>query len=98
MGISWLIGISRDCYFMVVSLLAVISIIDIRDRYWYHLYQLSVYMYIYISGIGMGICFVAPRYRYSHGHTLARHLGVQSDLASVLDGITPLPAYGYMHI
>ena len=33
---------------MVISSLPVISIIDIRDRYWYHLYQLSVYMYICI--------------------------------------------------
>ena len=42
---GYLCGIS---YFMDISSLSGISIIDIRYRYWYHLYQLSGYMYIYI--------------------------------------------------
>ena len=54
---GYLCGIS---YFMDISSLSGISIIDIRYRYWYHLYQLSGYMYIYMY-IYRASVWVSPR-------------------------------------
>ena len=55
---------SHDGYFMAISSLSGISIIDTRYRYWYHLYEISVYMYIFIC------IYIGYRYRYLNSNSI----------------------------